>query len=162
MAALAEAGGSQVGFSATGPGGLQIKGEGSGVSVREDNGRIQIEVPVTALKTGIELRDRHLRDYIHANQHPSAKLSIERSALAFPKGEAVTEGKARGGLWLNGKEHPLDFAYQARLVGEVYQIQALSTIDIRDHGIEVPCYLRLCVEPKVKLKVKLSMRDTAS
>lgn len=40
-------------------------------------------------------------------------------------------------------------------------MQALATVDIRDHGIEVPCYLRICVKPEVKLKIKLSVRDTA-
>jgi polyisoprenoid-binding protein YceI len=161
LAALAEAGGSQVGFFAVGPGGLQIKGQTTGVAVREEAGKIQIEVPTTKLETGIDLRDRHLRDHLHAEQHPVAKLSVERSALTFPKDQLESEGNARGVFSLNGKEHPLEFSYRARLVGGTYQVQALATVDIRDHGIEVPCYLRICVKPEVKLKIKLSVRDTA-
>jgi len=138
---------------------LEIKGQTSGMSVRELDDKIQIEVPLGQLETGIDLRDRHVREYMHVDQFPTAKLIVERSALHFPNDNAVGQGSARGSLWLNGKEHPLDFTYQAKRHGSQYQVQALATVDIRDHGVEVPCYLKLCVEPQVKLKIKLSLKD---
>jgi len=158
-AQLAAVGSGSVGFLAVGPGGLEIKGQGAQVSAREANQKLEIEVPLTRLETGIDLRDRHLREYMHVDQHPTAKLVIDRAALTFPKDQAVGQGSARGDFWLNGKQHPLDFTYQAKRDGADYQVQALATVDIRNHDIEVPCYLKLCVEPLVKLKVRFSLRE---
>jgi len=158
-AQLSGSGPGSVGFLAVGPGGLEIKGQASQLVAREVNQKLELEVPLKELRTGIDLRDRHLRDYMHADQYPHAKLVIERTALTFPTDNAVSQGSAKGAFWLNGREHPLTFTYQAKRTGADYQVQALADVDIRDHGIEVPCYLKLCVDPLVKLKVKFTLRD---
>lgn len=148
-----------VAFMATGPGGLQIKGQTKELSVRDTPEELEISVPVTQLETGIGLRDRHLREHLHADAHPTAKLVVKRAALTFPRDQQVGQGQAQGELWLNGQKHPLSFSYQAERAGARYQVQALATVDIRHHGIEEPCYMKLCVEPLVKLKVKFSVQD---
>jgi polyisoprenoid-binding protein YceI len=148
-----------VAFMATGPGGLQIKGHTTKLSVRDMPDELEITVPVTQLETGIGLRDRHLREHLHAEQHPAAKLVVKRAALAFPRDQQVGQGQAQGDFWLNGQKHPIQFSYQADRSGAQYQVQALATVDIRHHGLEAPCYMKLCVEPLVKLKVKFSVQD---
>ena len=158
-AQLVDVGKPMVGFFATGPAGLNIEGHAASLSVTDREKAIEIDVPVNTLETGIGLRDEHLRDYIHAKDHPSAQLVVPRSALSFPADGKQGGGKATGELSLNGKKHSLPFSYQARRVGSQYQVQALATIDIRDHGIEVPCYLKICVQPEVKIKVKFQIED---
>ncbi len=148
-----------MGFFATGPAGLQVEGHGSKLSVHEASDRVTVEVALDTLETGIDLRDEHLKEHLHAAQHPNAKLSVARSALTFPTSEAPVTGKAQGDFWLNGKSHAMSFTYQARRAGDRIQVQGLSSVDIRDHDIEVPCYLRVCVKPEVKLKVKFEVRD---
>ena len=158
-AQLVEAGKPSVGFFATGPGGLQIEGETHLLSVRDAGEKVEVEVPLLGLETGISLRDRHLREHLHADRHPRARLVVQRSSLDFPADGKTTRGKATGDFWLNGQKGPLSFQYQARRKGDQYQVQALATIDIRDYGLEVPCYLKVCVQPEVRLKVKFAARD---
>jgi polyisoprenoid-binding protein YceI len=148
-----------VAFLATGPGGLQIQGQTEQLSVQDAADTIEVSVPVAQLETGIGLRDRHLRESINAEKYPVAKLVVARSALTFPSDHQKHGGSARGELWLNGQKHALDFSYQMERGGTQYKIQALATLDIRDHGVEVPCYMKLCVEPQVKLKIKFAVQD---
>lgn len=158
-AQLVDAGDVDVGFLATGPGGLHIRGSGDGLSAREEKGNVLIRVPVTNLKTGIALRDQHLRKYIDAKRHSHATLEISRSKLKFPADDKKSTGRATGTFTLHGVSRQLEFDYTAARTGSDYHVQALATIDITDYQIEQPCYLGLCVDTKVKLKVKFKLRE---
>jgi polyisoprenoid-binding protein YceI len=158
-ARLVDAGDADVGFLATGPGGLHIRGSGDGLSAREEDGNVLIRVPVTNLKTGIALRDQHLRKYIEARRYSSATLEVSRSKLKFPANDKKSTGRAKGTFTLHGVSRELEFDYSAARTGSDYHVQALATIDITDHRIEQPCYLGLCVDTKVKLKVKFKLRE---
>jgi polyisoprenoid-binding protein YceI len=60
---------------------------------------------------------------------------------------------------MHGVTKPVDFKYTAKRTGSDYHIQGLTEVDIRDFKVEVPCYLGVCVEPQIKIKVKLKLRD---
>jgi polyisoprenoid-binding protein YceI len=158
-ARLVDAGDEEVRFLATGPGGLHIRGSGDGLSATEEKDNIRIRVPVTNLKTGIALRDQHLKKYIEAKRYSHATLEVPRSKLKFPANDQKATGRATGTFTLHGVSRALDFDYVANRTGSDYHVQALATIDITDYRIEQPCYLGLCVDPKVKLKVKFKLRE---
>lgn len=158
-AALEDAGDVEVRFLATGPAGMKINGDAPDLSAKEKDGKLTITVPVTNLKTGIGLRDKHLRKYLETSQYPNATLEIDREKLTFPENDKTVNGSATGNFTLHGVTKPLKFKYRASRTGSDYHVQGLATIDIRDHKVEVPCYLRVCVDPEVKLKVKLKLRD---
>ncbi len=159
LAKLADAGDIDVRFLATGPAGMKINGTGAALSASEADGKITIKVPVTNLKTGIGLRDKHLRKYLETEKYPDAELSVARSALKLPEDNQDVQSKGSGSFTLHGVTKTLPFNYKAKRTGSDYHVQALATVDIRDHGIEVPCYLGVCVDPLVKLKVKFKLRD---
>ncbi len=146
-------------FQATGTAGMRIKGSGSTLSAKEKDGRLIITAPVTNLKTGIGLRDKHLRKYLETDKHPNASLEIARDKLKLPADQKATKARATGKFTLHGVTKPVKFTYKANRTGSDYHVQALSTIDITDFGIEQPCYLGVCVDKKVKLKVKFKLRD---
>jgi polyisoprenoid-binding protein YceI len=158
-ARLEDAGDVDVHFLATGPGGMKINGEGSDLKASETDGKLTIKAPLTNLKTGIGLRDKHLRNYLETSKYPDATLVIERSKLDIPENDKTSKGSATGNLTLHGVTKPLKFTYKALRTGSDYHVQGLATVDIRDYGIEVPCYLGVCVEPEVKLKVKFKLRE---
>lgn len=158
-AQLVDAGDVDVRFLAVGPAGLTINGQGSDLHAKDDGKRLEIDASVTDLKTGIGLRDEHLKKYIQADQYPKAKLVVDRSSLTFPSDGKDTTGTATGQLTLHGVTKPLKFSYKARRTGSDFHVQGLAAIDIRNYGIETPCYLKVCVEPDVKLKVKFKLRD---
>jgi len=158
-AALEDAGDVDVRFLATGPAGMQINGQAQDLKAKEQDGKLALSVPVTNLKTGIGLRDKHLKKYLEVDKHPKATLEIDKSKLKLPEDGKKARGTATGNFTLHGVTKPLKFAYQAKRTGSDYHVQALASVDIRDHDVEVPCYLGVCVDPKVKLKVKFKLRD---
>ncbi|MFO0565090.1 MAG: YceI family protein [Polyangiaceae bacterium] len=159
-AKLEDAGDVDVRFLATGPGGMEIKGEASGLKASETDGQLKIKVPVKDLQTGIGLRDSHLKKYLEVEQYPDATLEIDRSKLTFPENDQSVQSSATGDFTLHGKTKPVKFSYKANRTGSDYHVQALAKIDIRDFDIEVPCYLKVCVDPIVKLKIKFKLRET--
>jgi polyisoprenoid-binding protein YceI len=158
-AALEDAGDVEVRFLAAGPAGMKINGEASALEAKEAGGTLTITVPVNDLKTGIGLRDKHLKKYLEAGKHPKATLAIERSKLKFPENDKTVKSSATGSFTLHGVTKPLKFHYKALRTGSDYHVQALATVDIRAHGVEIPCYLGVCVNPEVKLKLKFKLRD---
>jgi polyisoprenoid-binding protein YceI len=138
---------------------MRIKGEGSGLTASESGGKLKITVPVTNLKTGIALRDRHLRKYLETDKYANATLEVERSKLKLPGNDKEVEASATGDFTLHGVTRATKFNYKAARTGSDYHVQALATIDITDFKIEQPCYLRVCVDKEVKLKVKFKLRD---
>jgi len=158
-ATLEDAGDVDVRFLAKGPAGMKINGEGGDLTASEKGGKIKITVPVDNLKTGIGLRDRHLKKYLEAGTYKKATLVVERSALKFPGNDKTVRSKSKGEFTLHNVTKTLSFEYKALRTGSDYHVQALATVDIRDYGIEVPCYLGVCVDPDVKIKVKFKLRE---
>jgi polyisoprenoid-binding protein YceI len=158
-ARLEDAGDVEVLFLATGPARMKISGAASDLKASEKDGKLTITVPLTNLKTGIGLRDRHTRRYLHTDKYPEATLVVARSKLKFPENDKSTSSKATGDFTLNGVTKPLGFHYLANRTGSDYHVQALATVDIRDYDIKIPCYLGVCVDPEVKLKVKFKLRE---
>jgi polyisoprenoid-binding protein YceI len=158
-ASLVDAGDGHFGFLATGPAGLKINGSTSEFKANEAGGTLTISVPLGNLKTGIGLRDKHLRGYLDTAHHPKAKLKVERSKLTFPGDNQTKTASAVGQLTLRGVTRNFPFSYKVKRTGIDYHVQGLGSLDIRDYGIAVPCYLGVCVEPQVKLKVRFKLRD---
>jgi polyisoprenoid-binding protein YceI len=158
-ARLEDAGDVDVRFLATGPAGMTIKGEAGDLKASETDGTLSISVPLDNLKTGIGLRDRHTRKYLEADKYPKATLVVKRSSLKFPENDKSVTSTGNGDFTLHGVTKPLSFQYRAKRTGNDYHVQGLAKIDIRDYGIEVPCYLGVCVDPEVKLKVKFKLRE---
>jgi len=158
-AALTGIGDSSTGFLAKGPGGLKIDGTGSGAKASEAGGILTITAPVNKLKTGMSLRDDHLKKAINADKHPNATLAVPRTSLQFPEdGKAVTSS-ATGKFTLNGVTKDLKFDYKVTRTGSDYHVQGHSKLDITNFNIEKPCYLGVCVEKDVEIKVKLKLRE---
>ena len=158
-AKLARVGAASIQFLAVGPAGMKINGTSSDLSADEADGKLTLTAPLTNLKTGIGLRDNHLRGYLNTKQHPSAKLVVDRSKLKLPEDGKTSEGSATGDFTLNGKTKPLKFRYRAKRTGSDYHVQGMADVNIEHYGIEQPCYLGVCVEPNVKLKVSFKLRD---
>ncbi len=158
-AGLYSIGDAHVSFLAGGPAGLKIEGSGSGLSTTEEAGVVVVTASTAGLKTGISLRDSHLKDAIKAEAHPKSILKVKRSALKFPEDKATVESSASGSMTLAGVTKPVSFSYKVERTGSDYHVQGLTTIDITDFGIEKPCYLGVCVDKDVKVKVKFKVRD---
>jgi len=64
---------------------MNIDGTSSSLTVSEKDSKLTLVVPVSSLSTGLDMRDKHMKDKdLQAGQHPSITLVVERSALQFP------------------------------------------------------------------------------
>jgi polyisoprenoid-binding protein YceI len=158
-ARLEDAGDVDVRFQAVGPAGMKINGSTDSLKANEADGTIEIKVPLGDVKTGIGLRDRHLKKDLETDTYPDAILTISRKKLKFPDDDKEVKSSATGTFKLHGVEKPMTFQYKALRTGSDYHVQAIASVDIRDHGVEPPCYLGVCVDPTVKLKVKFKLRE---
>lgn len=149
----------KVEFQAVGPAGLKIDGTGSTLSGSEEDGKLKLTAAINNLKTGIGLRDKHLKKAIDADKHPKAVLVVERSDLKMPDDKKTVSGKAAGQFTLHGVTKPLSFNYQAKRTGSDYHVQGNASVDITQFNIEKPCYLGVCVNKDVKIKVAFKLRD---
>lgn len=158
LASFVGTGSSEVAFRAKGPAGLTINGASHQLTTRTKDGKLLLVAPLAPLKTGIGLRDHHLRKYLETAKYPEARLEVALSSLKLPEDGKTSQGAFSGKLKLHGVEKPLAVKYRLQRSGSRYEAQGLARLDIRDFEIEVPCYLGVCVDPEVNLKVKFSMK----
>lgn len=134
-------------FDATGPGGLQIVGNAKELLFEDGGETLVWKVAVKDVDTGIPLRNKHMREkYVKAKDHPDVILEVPRAEVKTEPGEHV----AKGTLTLNGVAKPTEIKYRIAKAGKAYAIEGTFTFDIRDHGITIPNYLGVTVDPVMK------------
>ena len=163
IAAVAHAGLSKIGnadvvFKAKGPGGLSIDGSAHGFQASEAGGKLTMSVDLNTIKTGIKLRDDHTKKAVKAGAHPQAKLVVDRSKLKMPANNATSEGTAPGSLSINGKTKPVSVHYKAKRTGSDYHVKGSISFKYTDF-IEKQCYLKVCVDPEVKIRANFKVRE---
>ena len=150
QAALVRTGDAEVHFVATGPAGLRINGKGYDLQVSDSGAVIKLTIPLAGLKTGIELRDRHLKEKcLHVTQHPNAVLEVQRASIKQPPSGGSVSAEVDGTLTLHGTTKPIRFKYAAQHEGGRIKVEGGLRIDIRAFGIPEPNYLGLKVKPEV-------------
>ena len=128
----------------------------------------QFEVDLTTVKTGIEMRDQHMREgYLHTDSFPKATFKIVKVTKAIPKqladGQPV-EIEAQGELTIHGVTKPIAVsgtvtylkeseATQARLPGDLLHIDVGTPILLSDFKVERPQFVLMKVSDKVELRV---------
>lgn len=155
-AALSSASDSHVAFEGKGPAGFKVTGSTTDLSVTEGNGNVVFTVPLANLNTGIDLRDRHMKEkYLEVPKYPSVVLTIARSALRVPAGGERVEADAPGTLTLHGQTHPVSVHYDAKQEGTAYLAHGRFHINMNDYGINVPSYLGITVKPDIDVTASL-------
>lgn len=159
FAKLDDIGDAEVHFVAVGPAGLKINGSSGKPEAKEAGGQIVFSSSVAEIKSGISLRDKHTKKYLKADRFPSVELRVQRSALKMPADQKTATGAVKAELTLAGVTKPVTVNYSSSKSGDTYAVDGRFDVDIRQHGIEVPCYLGVCVEPTVKVTAKLKLRE---
>src|SRR5438132_5755067 len=86
FAAVSKSGDANVTFSGKGPAGFKIEGKTAELTVKDDGKAVTFVVPLATLKTGIDLRDRHMREkYLETDKYPNAVLEVPWSAIKLPE-----------------------------------------------------------------------------
>jgi hypothetical protein len=157
-ASLRSAGPAAVSFLATGNHGVRVHGRGQTLWVSDDGHLISVMVPIASLKTGVGLRDHHMRDkYLQATRYPDVRLDVPWDVVRRPPPGGVVSADAVGMLHLHGQTRALPFHYTAQDQGGVIVVAGRFQLDIREFGIQQPHFLGVWVTPVVNAQVRFEV-----
>jgi polyisoprenoid-binding protein YceI len=132
-------------FVAHGSLGMRIEGKTADLSIARTPGALEFTVHLETLQTGIELRDRHMRDEVFEVQRfPLARLRV----LHPPLPGSTTSGTAFGELTVHGQTRPVNVAFKLK-PRSGYDVTASFKMNLRDYGMTAPTYLGISVKPEV-------------
>ncbi len=159
VGAFTRAGDSSVSFTAVGPAGMKIVGNTADLDVSDGPGTVRVTVPLAHLTTGIDLRDRHMREkYLEAAVFPTAVLEVPRAAIDVPPPGSERSGTAAATMTLHGRSHPVIVRYTAKGEANTWTVSGSLTLDMHDYGIQVPSYLGVTVKPGVDIAARFLIR----
>ncbi len=102
-----------------------------------------VKVPLAGLKTGIDLRDKHMKDkYLEVEKYPEAEL-IEASG---------SDGNGKGRLKIRGIEKEIAGTY--RIVNDK-EVEVKFPLKLSDYGITGIRYLGVGVKDETQVTVTL-------
>jgi polyisoprenoid-binding protein YceI len=156
-------------FEATGrPSMIKIKGQGEGATSKFllDGNQLKgvVSFNLDSLKTGIELRDEHMKEkYLKTKKNPTALMKIP--SVTLPTGWSLQNAEVKNlafnaVLKLNGVEKAVKGNFN--ISGNApLSSQAEFEIKLSDFQIEIPEYLGVKVADSVKIKVALNNIETS-
>lgn len=139
-----------------------VANEASG-SVRVDPANLaatrgRIVVRVASLRTGIELRDEHLRsaEWLDAGAHPEMVFEITgvTGATSLPANQDVNV-QIRGRLTLHGQTRDVTAEARVRWDGSSLRGRARFSIRLSDYGVSINEAVRLKVSNEIAITVDL-------
>lgn len=150
---------SSIEFLAKGsPGFLKIQGTEGKLrgALKLDGDKLNGELiaDLTGLKTGIDLRDQHMKEkYLETGKFPEATLKIDNQTINTATTDKQT---VQGELTLHGVTKPVVVeAVVKKADAKKYDVQSTFNIVLADFGIDVPKYLGVTVAQDVTVATKM-------
>ncbi len=138
--------------------GLVIEGTTSALLVSEDAKNVTLVVELGGLTTGVDLRDKHMRErYLEVPKFPTASLVIEKACLALPEA-GDKSGECAGAFTLHGETKGVVVKFKATVTGSgaTTSVDASFSANFMDHGVEEPKYLGIKLKPTVEVRAKFT------
>jgi polyisoprenoid-binding protein YceI len=159
-AAVERSGTPSIAFHATTNAEATIDGTSSDLTVSDDGATVTFAVPVSSLKTGIALRDTHLRKYLGADAHPTLSVSVVRSELTLPSDGQSVSATAGANVVIHGTKKYEKVAYSLARKGDAYSLTVKGlVVKLQDYGIEQPSFAGVKVHQAVSIDVSATLRD---
>jgi polyisoprenoid-binding protein YceI len=132
--------------------------------------RGSVQVPISSIRTGLDLRDEHLHGsgWLDAGRFPNASLEITavEGATALAAG-AVTRLTIRGRFTVHGVTRDVVAQAQVRwipasdelraqgITGDLIRGQATFTVNLPDHDVSVNPLVRLKVSDTIRVNITI-------
>lgn len=143
-----------------GPAGLSITAKSSVVDLQDTGDTVTFTIPIDSFKTGISLRDEHMRKAVESEKFSDVKLVLKGSDLTRPKIDDVNYIDVEGNLTFHGVTKPVQVHYESVADCESHiGAKVKFSIDLREFGIVPPSYLGLTVKPKVDVVARVRLVD---
>lgn len=117
---------------------------------------LEAELDLNDFKTGIDLRDQHMKEkYLEVAKYPKAKLIVTKAD--FPAGweknpTSFKDKEFSGTLQLHGKEAPIKGTHS---MTDKNFSEAHFKISLNDFNIEIPNYLGIKVVDVITIKTQI-------
>jgi len=109
------------------------------------------EVDLGSLDTGIELRNRHMRDnYLETNRFPFASFEGRVNALE-KEGPGGYRAMTSGTLAIHGVERDRQIECFASPAGEALRVKCSFTVSLSDHDIPIPKLMFMKIDEVMEL-----------
>jgi len=118
---------------------------------------LYFEVPLDALDTGIDMRNRHMREnYLHTEKFPyvSFRGRIERVASGA---DSVWQVTANGTFSLHGVEQSREIECAVTQRGRTYHLNSNFEVRLTDHEIEIPSLMFLKINEVIKVRLDVHL-----
>lgn len=139
--------------------GLKLVGTTQELACTDEGTRLVFDVKLDTLKTGIELRDRHMTEkYLETAKFPKATLTLDKATLVLPA-SGTQKGKTTGVLKLHGKSKEVPVSFEIKGNQGSYAVKATMKVNYKDFGIEVPTYMGVTVKPDLDVEVAFTAKD---
>lgn len=140
------------GSSKTATGALDMFESQDGIGLRN----IRISIPVEPLKTGMAVRDRHMREKIFTTTDGRVPdISFESADIQCAKPAAVVTCSARGQISLHGQQHDATIPVTLTKDSGRYLAKADFSLALKDFGVEPPSHFGISIENQVGVHVAL-------
>jgi polyisoprenoid-binding protein YceI len=159
-AAMSITGTPKVSFDATGSV-MDMQGVGKVVKLADDGQQLVFTVPMSTVSTDNAVRDDHmLRTYVEVAKFPEVSVSLPKAALTLPAADGEKrKGAATGTFTARGISQPVTVSYSAKKVGGVTKLEASFQFDVSKHGIAIPDYMGVTIDPKMKASATVELID---
>ena len=137
------------------------------------NPKAMVKVDLSALNSGIDLRDEHMKSekFLNTAKHPYATFALTGiSGTSVLKDATKTNVKLTGDLTLHGVTKkisvPATLTYfkqnentKSKLAGNLLKANAIFNIKMSDYGVEVPSMMLMKVSNDVKITLDYVATD---
>ncbi len=115
-----------------------------------------VEIRVAEMRTGVALRDRHLRGAMEADSFPTLRFDLARVEPGAVRGDTV-EVVLAGRLTIHGTTREVRASGTVIRTPDSVAVRAGFPLDMRDYGIKPPVRLlgALRVAPDIAVGVRL-------
>lgn len=136
--------------------GIQVTGKTQELALEEKEGLVLLTVPLNTVKTGMDMRDSHMRESLEVDKFPNAQLAIPLTSLQLPESGKQSEGSVQGDMTLHGKTLKVPVNYKLSSEGSTLKVQAQVPLRYTDFGI--PVVSRVGAKVKDDLVIKASFQ----
>jgi polyisoprenoid-binding protein YceI len=126
--------------------------------------KAELKVPVSSIKTGIELRDEHLQkdNWLDAKKYPDIKFVITKvTGVEKLKPNEAVDATVSGKFTMHGVTKDVTATAKVRWTPaaggkpDTLRVQASFPVKLEDHKVTIPSIVALKVAPEIKVNVEL-------
>lgn len=146
-------------FAVGSPGFLSIEGKTEEITLEDDGTALTFTVPMDTVETGMGLRDSHMRKkFVQTDQFPNVTLVVQRDQVEWPSG-ATTKGTLTAAFTAHGVTKDVEVAYTVKEIKTGLRITAEFPFNTSEHGIEIPSYKLVEVDPAMRAEVTIEVTE---